>query len=244
MFECSGCGNFFSYGFEPNDKDINVMLTSTLQRKCSCGGKIEIIGANLTEEEKEELWIKRSNFYYRDDFYCYIFVCPNCENFIQQRIYEKKEPLFCNKCNQKTSLYKTCKNSSEASEISKFLLDKYNLKNCKKNKNNCFITTSVCKTLRKGDSCIELKQFRKFRDTYMQINLQMKSDVIEYYQIAPKICNEIEKMGEEIAKIKYFMIWESSLKPAFNALCCENYDLAYKLYKTMVLGLKEEYKIK
>jgi hypothetical protein len=110
-----------------------------------------------------------------------------------------------------------------------------------KPRGGCFITTAVCKTLQKPDDCDELMKFRYFRDTFMQETEEMRSEVIEYYEIAPRICYEIEKHGEEFATEKYAMIWETSLKSAFEALDCSDKTRTHKIYKNMVLDLKKEF---
>jgi len=104
----------------------------------------------------------------------------------------------------------------------------------------CFITTAVCKTLQKPDDCEELMKFRHFRDTFMQKTPEMKAEVEEYYIIAPKICDAIDKRADE-ARITYLSIWEEHLKPAFQAIDGGNLQNAYDLYKNMVYKLKEEY---
>ena len=109
-----------------------------------------------------------------------------------------------------------------------------------KKNGGCFITTAVCDMMGKPDDCIELKKFRHFRDTYMQTTEEMRNEVLEYYEIAPKICAEIEKEGEKVASYKYHAIWETSLKLAFEALERGNEREAYDVYKNMVLGLKKE----
>jgi tetratricopeptide (TPR) repeat protein len=105
----------------------------------------------------------------------------------------------------------------------------------------CFITTAVCKTLHKPDDCVELTKFRNFRDNFMQTTTRMREEVAEYYKIAPKICKNIDAAGKITAAKKYAIIWERSLKPAFEALDSGDKQKAYTLYKNMVLELKKEY---
>jgi hypothetical protein len=111
----------------------------------------------------------------------------------------------------------------------------------KKKKGGCFITTAVCKTLQKPDNCVELMKFRHFRDTFMRKSPKMCAEVEEYYEIAPKICVAIDQSGDEIATKKYALIWEKSLKPAFEALDKGDDEKTYVLYKNMVMELKNEY---
>ena len=105
---------------------------------------------------------------------------------------------------------------------------------------DCFITTAVCQTLKKPDDCEELTKFRCFRDTYMQKTEALRSEIAEYYEIAPRICIEIEKAGNDKASEKYALIWETSLKPAFEALDYGDLQKTYGIYKKMVLDLKQE----
>jgi len=105
----------------------------------------------------------------------------------------------------------------------------------------CFITTAVCQTLQKTDNCEELTKFRHFRDTFMKGTPEMRAEVQEYYDIAPKICLAIDSSGNDSAVIRYVSIWEKSLKPAFEALESGKTQEAYNIYKDMVLGLKKEF---
>lgn len=105
----------------------------------------------------------------------------------------------------------------------------------------CFITSAVCANLRKADDCEELTMFRHFRDTFMQETVKMQEDIKEYYNIAPKICNAIDSLGKHSASKEYARIWKDSLEPAFASLSANNKQEAYKMYKEMVIGLKEHY---
>lgn len=105
----------------------------------------------------------------------------------------------------------------------------------------CFITTAVCGSLGKPDNCEELTLFRRFRDTYMQQTVDMRSDIAEYYEVAPKICTAIDALGKQKADKVYGQIWNEMLKPTFNALKKGEMDKTYRLYKGMVMTLKKKY---
>jgi len=109
------------------------------------------------------------------------------------------------------------------------------------NDSGCFITTAVCQTLRKPDDCAELTKFRCFRDTFMQDSAEMRAEVQEYYDIAPKICAAIDATGKKAAADRYASIWETFLKPAFAALDKDDNFVAHDLYRSMVIGLKKEF---
>ncbi len=103
----------------------------------------------------------------------------------------------------------------------------------------CFITTAVCNTFNKPDDCHELTVLRKFRDEFMQSDPLMKSEVQEYYRLAPRICEEIDKQSNS-AEI-YSSIWENWLKDAVAAVDRSENEKAHTIYKQMVLSLKAEY---
>jgi hypothetical protein len=101
----------------------------------------------------------------------------------------------------------------------------------------CFISTAVCKTLNKPDDCYELNILRKFRDSFMQQSDTMRNDVQTYYQIAPEICRAIDDSD----KGTYTLIWEKYLENAVKAIVANENQLAYDIYKTMVLDMKSKY---
>jgi tetratricopeptide (TPR) repeat protein len=105
---------------------------------------------------------------------------------------------------------------------------------------DCFITSAVCRTLGKDDNCSELILFRNFRDTYMCGSYEKIAEVKEYYNIAPKICKNIETT-EDYGNIVYKYIWNNYLKNALRALNNNELDKAYMIYKKMVLDLKYNY---
>jgi hypothetical protein len=105
----------------------------------------------------------------------------------------------------------------------------------------CFITTAVCKTLKKTDNCQELTTFRYFRDSYMMKTAEMQEEIKEYYEIAPRICFAIESLGEEFSLKKYTTIWETCLKLAIEALDIGDKKKAYEIYRKMVVDLKKEF---
>lgn len=59
-------------------------------------------------------------------------------------------------------------------------------------KSGCFVTTAVCEILGKNDKCYELEVLRKFRDTKLLINDDLKDLVYQYYEISPRLVKIIE----------------------------------------------------
>ena len=104
----------------------------------------------------------------------------------------------------------------------------------------CFITTAVCRALDKSDDCIELITLRNFRDSYMKTSQVMQGEVKKYYNIAPKICNEIGN-EDDFGANTYSNIWEKYIKYALDAIARDDKQQAYDIYKNMVLSLEQKY---
>ena len=107
------------------------------------------------------------------------------------------------------------------------------------NQNNCFVTTAVCGSFGKPDDCYELTTFRKFRDGWLAAQADGKSLIAEYYEIAPRIVSNINRLANA-AQI-YKKIWQEYLVPCLNFirngdnLACKN------KYIEMVRELKKIY---
>jgi len=104
-----------------------------------------------------------------------------------------------------------------------------------KGKDGCFITTATLEN--KGindDNCFELQEFRRLRDTYVQQNYP--EYVIEYYQVAPKIVESINKL--EDSRNQFLEIWNIYLKECLFKATENKLEEATKIYKKMVDDLK------
>ena len=108
-----------------------------------------------------------------------------------------------------------------------------------KKKHGCFITTATCQSRNLPDDCHELTALRTFRDTYMRSDSEMNAEVEEYYEIAPIICQSINKQPNSIEI--YEQIYEKWLKSAVLAVDNGENEQAHDIYKDMVLSLKKEF---
>ena len=103
----------------------------------------------------------------------------------------------------------------------------------------CFITTATCKSRNLPDDCHELTTLRAFRDNFMKKDNEMKSEVMEYYEIAPSICSKIDRL-ENSSEI-YDSIWKDYLCGAVDAVDAGDNLKAHEIYKSMVLDLKSRF---
>ena len=109
-------------------------------------------------------------------------------------------------------------------------------KEAKENKKSgCFITTATCLSLGKGDDCLELNLFRKFRDEWLMYQKNGKILISEYYKIAPIIVSSIEKKDNKL--LIYKSIWNKYLQKCLKYIRNGEYELCKITYMKMVNDL-------
>jgi len=108
-----------------------------------------------------------------------------------------------------------------------------------KNASRCFITTAVCLTLGKPDSCEELSAMRLFRDEWLREQPGGPEKIEEYYRVAPDIVAEIDKRTDRIDI--YRRIYDKYIKPCVEKVKTGCYEECNTIYTTMVNGLKSAY---
>lgn len=101
---------------------------------------------------------------------------------------------------------------------------------------SCFLTTACMKHFHKqfDDNCYELKVLRWFRDKFVS-----KEDIEHYYEIAPIIIENINKLDN--CNELYNEIYENVILLCVKAIENSKYNLAYSIYKNSILNLEEEY---
>lgn len=101
---------------------------------------------------------------------------------------------------------------------------------------DCYLTSACMNHFQEkfDDNCYELTTLRWFRDNFVS-----KEDIKHYYEIAPMIVEEINKL-ENNEKV-YTYIYENIVKACVDAIERNDYDFAYLRYKNSVLALEEEY---
>ena len=98
----------------------------------------------------------------------------------------------------------------------------------------CYLTTACMVHMAEtfDDNCNELSMLRWFRDNFVT-----KSDIEEYYDLAPQIVAKLDAMPD--SGIVYKWIYDFVIIPCCNAISSKNYDFAYKRYKNTVCLLNE-----
>jgi len=67
----------------------------------------------------------------------------------------------------------------------------------------CFLTTACVEFAGMSDDCETLTMMRKLRDEYVANLPDGKSLIAEYYEIAPKMVNSIDKLSSEAKNAVY-----------------------------------------
>ena len=101
---------------------------------------------------------------------------------------------------------------------------------------SCYLTSACMRHLQEefDDDCHELFILRWFRDTFVT-----KSEINYYYEIAPRIVEQIEQADncEEI----YEYIYKNIIMPCVKAIEFGDFKFAYNRYKSSILCLEEEF---
>ena len=116
---------------------------------------------------------------------------------------------------------------------------KYELNEYYKNKKVCFITTAVCDSFGKSDDCYELTTFRHFRDEWLVLQSDGKQLVDEYYAVAPRIVDGINRLANA-AQI-YKDIWREYLAPCLTFIELGDQFSCKAKYVDMIHQLKKLY---
>lgn len=103
----------------------------------------------------------------------------------------------------------------------------------------CFITTAVCKELKKGDDCEELTALRAFRDGYLLNTPNGAEKISEYYLFAPMIVNAIRKYGT--SDFEWGRIYQKHLFPCLRSIRAGRPEQCEQLYESMMRELEKKW---
>ncbi len=103
----------------------------------------------------------------------------------------------------------------------------------------CYVTTAVCRSLKKGDDCYELNLLRSYRDRYMRSQPDGEEIVREYYDIAPSIVKHINQRDN--ADTIYRQIYDGYIRPCIHMIENGKDRECIELYTQMVKTLQEKY---
>lgn len=107
-----------------------------------------------------------------------------------------------------------------------------------KPKRLCYITTATCRQAGKPNDCQELTAFRAFRDGYLICQPEGEALIARYYDLAPGIVMAINlcRDPDEI----YPAIWQTYLRPCYDALSAGDNALCQRIYTQMMTELPKK----
>lgn len=103
----------------------------------------------------------------------------------------------------------------------------------------CYLTSACMVSKCLPDDCYELETLRTYRDTWLKSTEEGLSVIAEYYAIAPKIVEAIDKRDD--SNKVYDMLYEKMVLPCVRFIEEKKYQETLELYRRMTLKLKEEY---
>ena len=105
----------------------------------------------------------------------------------------------------------------------------------------CFVTTAVCKSLKKEDNCEELQMMRYLRDIFVSSSSDGELLVLEYYRVGPIIVHKIDESVN--SDFIYTDLWQKYLKRCCQLQKEKRFKDALDVYIEMVKMLCDRYKI-
>ncbi len=103
----------------------------------------------------------------------------------------------------------------------------------------CFLTSACVKSRGLPDDCYELMRLRWFRDNILTKTEAGRTDIKQYYDIAPKIVDSIDRSGR--SGEEYDEIYSSWILPCVSFIDSGEYQKAAEEYTKMVKILSAKY---
>lgn len=101
----------------------------------------------------------------------------------------------------------------------------------------CFLTTACVDAMGMADDCWVLETARKFRDTFMAETPEKAKEILEYYELAPKIVEKINQVPDS-RRIWKRLFW-GYITPFVTEAKLGNNEVAHILYKNLIKRAKE-----
>jgi hypothetical protein len=101
----------------------------------------------------------------------------------------------------------------------------------------CFLTTACVDAMGMQDDCWVLETARKFRDTFMAETPEKAKEISEYYTMAPKVVENINKRGD--AKRVWKRLFWGDIVPFVEAIGRNELEKAHEKYKELIRRARE-----
>jgi hypothetical protein len=100
------------------------------------------------------------------------------------------------------------------------------------------MTTACCLEIGLSDNCFELTAMRRFRDKGLAHMPGGKSEIARYYDIAPRILQEIRRLGESHRLISFYV---THILPSVILAHLGFYRVTHALYNDLMRRLERRY---
>lgn len=107
------------------------------------------------------------------------------------------------------------------------------------NSGGCYLTSACIESRKLPDNCEELEILRLFRDNYLAQRQGGKADIEQYYEIAPKIVDAINRKSN--SKDIWNEVYSDLVVPCVEMIRSKEYEKAYSLYQNYALKLRDIY---
>lgn len=103
----------------------------------------------------------------------------------------------------------------------------------------CFLTSACVEAKGLADDCHELTVLRRFREGYLRSLPEGRSEIAEYYFVAPQIVAAIKKREDALSV--FDSIYEKLVLPCVEMIEAGDNAGAHNLYRTTVKRLQHKY---
>lgn len=103
----------------------------------------------------------------------------------------------------------------------------------------CFLTSACTEARGLPDDCEELQTLRGFRDSYLRAQPKGAEEILEYYRVAPRIVEEINKRPDKLEV--YDRIYRELVTPCVEWIKDGALDRAHNAYREYTTSLQLEH---
>ena len=93
-------------------------------------------------------------------------------------------------------------------------------------RSGCYLTTACVEAMGLPDDCRELTVLRNFRDHWLKEQATGPAEIAEYYEIAPRIVERIQRSEERMELLKG--IYNEMITPCVDDIQAGNYEMAHE----------------
>lgn len=121
----------------------------------------------------------------------------------------------------------------------KYIKPDKNKKSSGSSSSGCYLTTACVVSRGLPDDCVELQTLRAFRDNYLAILPNGRTEIDQYYQMAPSVVEAIDK--KENCEEIWNQVYTELVAPCVQMIHAQDNEKAHKHYKAYSMELQKKY---